>query len=102
MTADLRTHATTIEVTGPTPPVVTGEKFEIKVGAKSSAGIALTGGLIEVCDEAGIVVAHGRLGEMPLPGTSALYWSEIPLLGPAGEGVHAWLVKFTPADLDLP
>jgi hypothetical protein len=95
-------QATSLAVWAIPSPVVMGEQFEIKVGAKSSAGIALTGGLIEVCDETGIVVARGRLGEAPLPGTSALYWSEIPVLAPAGEGVHAWLVKFTPADLDLP
>jgi len=95
-------HATSLAVWAVPSPVVMGEKFEIKVGAKSSAGVALTGATVEVCDEADVVVARGRLGETPLPGTSALYWSEITLLAPDTEGVHAWSVKFAPADLDLP
>jgi hypothetical protein len=99
---DVMPHATSLAVWAVPSPVVMGEAFGIKVGAKSSAGIALTGGMIEVCDQADVVVARGRLGETPLPGTSALYWSEIALLAPAGEGVHAWSVRFAPADLDLP
>jgi hypothetical protein len=95
-------HATSLAVWAVPSPVVMGETFAIKVGAKSSAGIALTGTTVEVCDEAGIVVARGRLGEAPLPGTSALYWSEIALLAPFGEGVRAWSARFAPADLELP
>jgi hypothetical protein len=95
-------HATSLAVWAIPSPVVMGEKFEIKVGAKSSAGVALTGGAIEVCDEADVAVARGRLGETPLPGTRALYWGEITLLAPLREGVYAWVVKFAPADLDLP
>jgi hypothetical protein len=95
-------HTTSLAVWAIPSPVVMGEKFEIKVGAKSSAGIALTGATVEVCDEADVVVARGRLGEAPLPGTSALYWSEITLLAPATEGMYACAVKFAPAELDLP
>jgi hypothetical protein len=95
-------HTTSLAVWAIPSPVVMGEKFEIKLGAKSSAGIALTGATVEVCDEADVVVARGRLGEAPLPGTSALYWSEITMLAPAREGMYACSVKFAPADLDLP
>jgi hypothetical protein len=95
-------HATSLAVWAVPSPVVMGENFAIKVGAKSSAGIALTGMTVEVCDQAGIVVARGHLGETPLPGTSALYWSEIPLLAPVGEGVQVWSVRFAPPDLELP
>lgn len=95
-------HATSLAVWAVPSPVVMGENFAIKVGAKSSAGIALTGMTVEVCDEAGIIVARGRLGETPLPGTSALYWSEVPLLAPVGEGVRAWSARFASADLELP
>jgi hypothetical protein len=100
--ADVIPHATSLAVWAVPSPVVMGEEFGIKVGAKSSAGVALTGEMIEVCDEADVVVARGRLGETPLQGTSALYWSEIALLAPAREGVCSWAVKFAPADLDLP
>lgn len=95
-------HSTSLAVWAIPSPVVMGEEFEIKVGAKSSAGVALTGATVEVCDQADIVVARGRLGETPLPGTSALYWCEITLLAPVSEGMSAWSVRFTPPDLDLP
>jgi hypothetical protein len=95
-------HATSLAVWAIPSPVVMGEKFAIKVGAKSSAGVALTGGTIEVCDEADVVVARGRLGATPLPGTSALYWGEITLLARVREGICVWSVKFAPTGLDLP
>ena len=41
-------------------PVVAGEPFSIKVGAKSSAGRALGGRRVEVSDAAGAVVASGN------------------------------------------
>jgi hypothetical protein len=83
-------------------PVVMGEKFAIKVGAKSSGDIPLTGGTVGVCDESGAVVACGNLGETPLPGTSALYWTDIELLAPVREGMCAWSVTFAPQELELP
>jgi hypothetical protein len=95
-------NATSLAVWAIPSPVVMGERFAIKVGAKSSAGVALTGGTVRVCDESDAVVARGRLGEMPLPGTSALYWTDIELLAPVSEGMHAWSVKFEPKELELP
>src|SRR5882757_6303851 len=41
-------HATSLAVWSIPSPVVMGERFEIEVGAKSSAGIALTAGNVEV------------------------------------------------------
>ncbi len=70
-------------------PVVTGQPFTIKVGAKSAAGCKLTGGRIAVRDEAGAVLASDVLGDTPWPGTSALYWSELTLVAPAEAGVSA-------------
>jgi hypothetical protein len=83
-------------------PVVMGERFAIKVGAKSSAGVALTGGHVRVCDESGTVVAHGCLGDTPLPGTSALHWIDVELAAPPTQGVHAWSVRYEPQELELP
>jgi hypothetical protein len=94
--------ATSLAVWAIPSPVVMGERFAIKVGAKSSAGVALTGGVVGVCDESGAVVAHGCLGEAPLPGTSALFWTDIELLAPVTEGTYAWSVTFEPQELELP
>jgi hypothetical protein len=82
-------------------PVVVGEKFAIKVGAKSAAGAALDGERIEICDEAGTALAQARLAAAPLPGTSALYWAEVELPAPAAPGMQAWSARFAPADLAL-
>ena len=67
----------------PTPAA--GERFAIKVGAKSSAGCALGDRRIEVIDGA-TVVAVGRLGDAPWPGTDALFWAEIELRAPDEPG----------------
>jgi carboxypeptidase family protein len=82
-------------------PVVAGERFAIKVGAKSSAEIALTGSGIEICDGGGIALAQGYLAAAPLPGTSALYWVELEVPAPAAPGMHAWSARFAPVDLAL-
>jgi hypothetical protein len=81
--------------------VVKNEPFAIKVGAKSSADCTLHGKEIEVCDAAGKVVAHGKLGNTPWPGTSALFWAEIEVPAPAQEGLGAWSVRFAAAGLEL-
>jgi hypothetical protein len=95
-------NATSLAVWAIPSPVVMGERFAIKVGAKSSAGVALTGGTVRICDQSGVVVARGNLGETPLPGTSALYWTDVELLAPVTEGMHAWSVTFEPKELELP
>jgi hypothetical protein len=83
-------------------PVVMGERFEIKIGAKSAAACVLGGKPIEVCDQTGAVVARGSLGETPWPGTGALYWTAVELLAPAESGLHTWTVQFAAAKLEIP
>jgi hypothetical protein len=83
-------------------PVVIGQVFEIKAGAKSSGEFKLSGRLIEICDEAGCVLAQGRLGDSPWPGTSGLYWTPLRVLAPAKEGLCKWFVRFGAADVELP
>jgi hypothetical protein len=97
----VKPHLTSLAVWDIPSPVVTGEKFAIKVGAKSSAEAALGGGRIDICDEAGIVLAQGCLSLAPLSGTSALYWAELELSAPATPGMHAWSARFAPDDLSL-
>jgi hypothetical protein len=77
-------------------PAVAGEKFSIKVGAKSAAGRALAGGRVEVSDASGAVVASGRLGETLWPETEALYWAELNMPAPVKQQVAEFTVRFVP------
>jgi hypothetical protein len=95
-------QATSIAVWSIPSPVVTGSRFAVEIGAKSSAGIALVGQYIEVRDESGAVVARGCLGKKPYPGTGALYWTPVELVAPEREGLSTWSVVFEPKELDLP
>ena len=83
----------------PTPAA--GERFSVKVGAKSSAGCALDGCRIEVL-EGDNVVASGPLGATPWPGTGALYWAEVELRAPDSPGPVTLTVRFDATDLDEP
>ena len=77
-------------------PVVAGEMFSIKAGAKSASGHSLAGHRVEVFDAAGVVVASGNLGETPLAGTEALYWTAIDVPAPATGQVTEYAVRFIP------
>ena len=87
-------HPTSIAVWGVQSPVVANRGFVARVGVKCSAGCPLAGRTIVIRDEAGTDVGHGRLGNAPEPGTSALYAAEVTLEAPAAEGVHAWTAAF--------
>ena len=93
-------HQTSLAVWDiPTPAA--GERFSIKVGAKSSAGCALGARLVEVLyGEA--VVAAAPLGDTPWPGTDALFWTEIELHAPDKPGLVTLSVRFNAAELDEP
>jgi hypothetical protein len=95
-------HATSLAVWSVPSPVVTGARFVIAVGAKSSAGISFAAEHVEIRDEFCDVVAQGCLGETPYPGTTALYWTSIELAAPSREGLHTWSVEFEPREPDLP
>jgi hypothetical protein len=100
-TISIQPLATSLAVWDIPSPVVTGQRFKLKVGAKSAGGCALKGCAIAICDDSSATVASGRLGEAPLPGTSALYWTELEVIAPAGEGICSWSVKFDAPDLEL-
>jgi hypothetical protein len=68
-------------------PVVAGESFSIKIGAKSAAGRR-----VEVRDGKGAVLASGTLGETPLAGTEALCWTALELPAPEQAGVARYSV----------
>src|SRR5437773_5224734 len=83
----------------PTPAA--GERFSIKVGAKSSAGCALSARRIEVLNgEAVVAAAH--LGDAPWPGTDALFWAEVELQAPDKPGLMTLAVRFDATELDEP
>ena len=81
-------------------PVVAGETFSIKVGAKSASGRALAGCRVEVSDSTGPAVATGTLGEAPWPDTDALYWTTIEIKAPAEQAVAEYAVRFVPGQGD--
>ena len=83
-------------------PVVMGERFWIKVGAKSAAGYELKDNGIEVCDREGTVVARGRLQDTPWPGSSALYWTAVELIAPKKTGYKPGPSRFAATELALP
>jgi hypothetical protein len=95
-------HATSLAVWAVPSPVVIGQRFRIKVGAKSSAACELKGRKILISDPAGAVVAQGSLGETPWPGTHALYWAEMELQAPNQEGMFWCAVSFAAAELETP
>jgi hypothetical protein len=77
-------------------PVVAGQPFAIKVGAKSASGHALAGRRVEVSDAAGAVVASGTLGDTPLAGTEALYWTGLDVPAPAQQPLAEYAVRLMP------
>jgi hypothetical protein len=95
-------HGTSLAVWAVPSPVVMGERFAIKVGAKSSSGCALRGKKILVRDQSGAVIARGSLQDTPWPGTSALYWTELELPAPNQEGMFWCAVNFAAADIEAP
>jgi len=97
-----RPHRTSLAVWAVPSPVPIGGRFSVTVGAKSSGTCDLQGAKVEISDEAGVTVGHGTLGHTPWPGTSGLYWAEIGLTAPLGEGTFSWSAAFPEQELKLP
>jgi hypothetical protein len=93
-------HQTSLAVWDiPTPAA--GERFAIKVGAKSSTGCTLGARRIEVLDGEAVVAAV-HLSDAPWAGTDALFWTEVELQAPDRPGLITLAVRFDAADLDEP
>ncbi len=95
-------HATSLAVWAIPSPVVMGEWFSVKVGAKSAAGCELSGRNIQISDQSGRVLGQGQLQATPWPGTSALYWTEVEVPSPDREGMFWCTVNFGAADIETP
>jgi len=102
LTVNAIPHGTSLAVWDIPSPIVKGDRFAIKVGAKSAANAELKGLEIAIVDSSDTVVARGRLRDTPWPGTTALYWDEVEVLAPAEVGLSRWSVRFAPAGLALP
>lgn len=89
----VRPHATTIVVWDTPPAIVAGERFRFKVGIKCSSSCGPEGWRFEVAAEDGVLIADGRLGTEPAPGTAALYFAEVEALAPAAIGLHRWTAR---------
>ncbi|HEY7299025.1 MAG TPA: hypothetical protein VH684_14045 [Xanthobacteraceae bacterium] len=92
-------HATSLAAWAMPAHVTAGERFAIKVGAKSSADCPLHGQAVEIFDQAGVLATRGILQSTPWPGTSGLYWTQVELDAPANVGIASWSVRFAPQAL---
>jgi hypothetical protein len=90
-------HQTSLAVWDAPSPVHQGAPFVFKLGAKCSACCDLSGRRVEVRDEAGKLVANGRLGAALMGDASGLFWTEVEAAAPACEGLSTFTVSF-PAD----
>jgi len=95
-------RATSLAVWDTPSPVVMGERFNVKVGAKSTTDYHLEGACVDIVDERGIVVGSGVLGKEPWPGTTALFWTEVSLTAPEDERTWSWSARFSADKLGLP
>jgi hypothetical protein len=102
VTSRTRPHRASLAVWAVPSSVQIGGRFTIAVGVKSLGACALGGARIEIRDDGGAVAGEGKLDETPLPGTDALYWTEIALPGPRKEGPRHWSVEFAAIDVALP
>jgi hypothetical protein len=92
-------HTTSMAVWDVSSPVVANGPSKAKVGVKCSASCRLTGQTVVVRDQAGTAAGVGRLGDLPWPGTSGLYWVEVQFTSPAAEGVFSWFAAFAANDV---
>jgi hypothetical protein len=102
ITVKTMAHDTSLAVWGVPSPIVIEHPFRIHVGATCSAGCDLKGKEVQICDETGASMASGKLGATPWDGTRALYWTEVDLVAPAGEGATVRSIRFAPTELHLP
>ena len=99
---DVRPYQITLAVWGMPEAIPASERFAIKVGAKSSYGLELSGVRIELRDAAGAVVASTFLGDASWPGTSALFWANVELQAPTMPGLLPLSAHFDAGELDPP
>jgi hypothetical protein len=95
-------HTTSVNVWGLPSAIAAGERFRFKVGIKCSAGCALAGRPLSVCDGEGAQVGAASLCDDIWPGTTALYFAEVEAQAPLTPGDYAWRVECPGSDRDVP
>ncbi|NLN16243.1 MAG: hypothetical protein GX182_02865 [Firmicutes bacterium] len=98
----VKLHTISLSVWGVSSPIGRGEKLKVTVGGACSANCSLAGLPFSIEDAEGEQVAAGELGEEVLPQTKGVYWTELELDAPMEQGVHKWVVKCNPTDLEMP
>lgn len=73
-------------------PVVTGSRFRMQAGLKSTRGLSMAGAKLSVTDANGSTIAHAPVESQPMKNTDALYRSTLSLVAPANKGTHTWKV----------
>ena len=96
----VKPHATILEVWDVPSSIVLGGKFEVKLGAKCSAGCDLTGREIEIYDHEGARAATATLGEVS--GSDELCCAQVVLVAPGTERRYRWTAKYPEPGLELP
>jgi len=90
-------HETSMAVWDVPSPVVAQDSTMVSVGLRCAAACSLAGHVVRIVDEQGLTVGEGTLGELPLAGTDALYWTAVELTAPGAEGVASFHAAFSPA-----
>jgi hypothetical protein len=97
-----RAHATIVNVWGLPPAIAAGERFNLTVGIKCTAGCKLTGRQLSIVDDEGALVCSGTLREDLWSGTSALYFAEVKAEAPMAIGDHRWQASIPASDSGVP
>ncbi len=100
----MEAHATRIVVWDTPAAVECGASLRLKVGVKCTAECRAAGWRVEIRDAEGRSVASAAVGDVPWPGTAALYYAELELRAPNTAGLHAWEAVLEPegAAVDRP
>ena len=94
-------HPTSIAVWDVPSPVAINSPFKIRAGLKCLVSCHLTGQMVFVRDEEGLLVGQGKLSDTPWPGTSALYGTTVNLTAPTKEGTRSWTVIFSSREAEI-
>ena len=95
-------HSTNVIAWDIPSAIVVGDRFRIKIGIKCSNQCDLTHRAFGIYDHDGTEVATGTLPGELWPGSDGLYFAEVELEAPAGEGLYTWSVKAPEWDFTVP
>jgi hypothetical protein len=83
-------HATRLVVWDVPAAVERGATLRFKVGIKCAVECSAAARRVTIRDAAGRELAVAAVGHAPWPDTAALYYAEVELPAPAGDGAHVW------------